>query len=81
VEEKISVMGRQGRRRKQLLDEFKGTRGYCKLGIEALIRAVWRIRFRCVSGPLVKQTVEMNIMEIRVRKWTGFNWLKMGGKL
>jgi hypothetical protein len=57
VEESITVMGRQGRRRKQLLDEFKGTRGYCKLKGEALDPTVWRIRFRGIYE-LVRQNAE-----------------------
>ena len=34
------VTGRRGRRRKQLLDDLKETRGYCKLQAEALDRTV-----------------------------------------
>jgi len=37
-----TVTERRGRRRKQLLDELKETRGYCKLKEEALDRTVWR---------------------------------------
>ena len=35
---------RSGRRRKQLLDDFKEKRCYCKLKEEALDRALWRLR-------------------------------------
>jgi hypothetical protein len=38
------VTGRQGRRRKQLLDDLKETRGYWKLRDEALDRILWRTR-------------------------------------
>ena len=34
----------QGRRRKQLLDDAKETRGYWKLKEEALARTSWRTR-------------------------------------
>jgi hypothetical protein len=40
IEGGIEVTQRRGRRRKQLLDDFKGKRGYCKLKEEALDRAV-----------------------------------------
>ena len=33
---------RQGRRRKNLLDDLKDMRGYCELKEEALDRTVWR---------------------------------------
>jgi hypothetical protein len=36
------VTGRQGRRRKQLLDDLKEKREYCKFKEEALDRALWR---------------------------------------
>jgi hypothetical protein len=45
VEGGIDVTERQGRRRKQLLDEFKGDRGYCNLTEEPPDRTVWRTRF------------------------------------
>ena len=45
IEEGVEVTGRQGRRRKQLLDDLKETRGYCKLKEEALHRTVWRVGF------------------------------------
>ena len=45
TEGKIEVTGRRGRKRKQLLDDVKETRGYCKLKDEALDRTVWRIGF------------------------------------
>jgi len=45
VEGNTEVMGRQERRSTQLLDDFKGDRGYCNLKEEALVRTLWRIRF------------------------------------
>jgi hypothetical protein len=41
----IEVTGRQGRRLKQIVDDFKETRGYWKLKEEALDRTVWRTGF------------------------------------
>jgi len=38
----IEVTGRRGRRRKNLLDDLKDSRGYCELKEEALDRTVWR---------------------------------------
>jgi len=38
-------MGKRGRRRKQLQDDLKETRRYCKLKQEVLDRNVWRTRF------------------------------------
>jgi hypothetical protein len=39
-EGRIEVMARRGRIRKQLLDDFKETGGYCKLKEEALDRTL-----------------------------------------
>ena len=36
------MKGKGGRRRKQLLDELKEMKGYCKLKEEALDRTLWR---------------------------------------
>jgi len=46
LKEMIEVMERRGRGRKQLVDELKETRRYCKLKEEALDRTLWRTRFR-----------------------------------
>jgi hypothetical protein len=58
IEERIDVMGKLGRRRKQLLGDLKKTRGYCKLKEEALDRTFWRNPFGRGYGPLVEQTKE-----------------------
>jgi hypothetical protein len=58
IEERIEVMGRRGRRHKQLLDDLKERRGYCKLKEEALDLTVWRTRFGRGYGPVVRQTAE-----------------------
>jgi hypothetical protein len=52
----IEVTGRQGRRRRKLLDDLKKRRGYCHLKEEALDRAMWRARFGRAFGPVVRQT-------------------------
>jgi hypothetical protein len=50
----IEVIGRQGRRRRKLLDDLKERRGYSHLEEEALDRTIWRARF----GPVVRQTTK-----------------------
>ena len=54
----LTVKGRRRGRCKQLLDELKEMRGYCKLEEEALDRTPWRTRFGIGSGPFVRQTKE-----------------------
>ena len=49
----IEVTGRQGRRRRKLLDDLKERRGYCHLKEEAPDRAMWRD-----FGPFVRQTTK-----------------------
>ena len=51
IEDRIEVVGRRRRRRKQLLD-LKKTRGYCELNEEALDRNRWRTRFGRGNGPV-----------------------------
>jgi hypothetical protein len=58
IERGIEVMGKQGRRRMQLLDGLKETRGYWKLKEEALERTVWRTGFGRSYGTVVRQTTE-----------------------
>jgi hypothetical protein len=41
----LEVTGRQGRRRRKLLDDLKEKRGYSHLKEEALDRTMWRARF------------------------------------
>ena len=52
----IEVTGRQGRRRRKLLDNLKERRGYSYLKEEALDRTMWRARFGRGFGPVVRQT-------------------------
>jgi len=54
----IEVTRRQGRRRRKLLDDLKGTRGYCHFKEEALDRTVWRAGFGRGFEPVVRQTAK-----------------------
>ena len=54
----IEVTGRQGRRRRKLLDDLKKRRGYSHLKEEALDRSMWRARFGRGFGPVVRQTTK-----------------------
>jgi hypothetical protein len=47
------MTGKRGRRRKQLLDDLKETRGYWKLKEEELYPALRRTRFGREYGPVV----------------------------
>jgi hypothetical protein len=48
----IEVTGRQGRRRRKLLDDLKKRKGCCHLKEEALDRTMWRARFGRGFGPV-----------------------------
>jgi len=48
---RIEVTGGRGRRHKQLLDDLKETRGYCKLKDEEVDRTPWGTG----CGPVVRQ--------------------------
>jgi hypothetical protein len=54
----IEVRGRQGRRRRKLLDDLKERRGCCNLKEEALDRTVRRALFGRGFGPVVRQTAK-----------------------
>jgi hypothetical protein len=59
IEGGIEMIGRPGRRCKQILDDLKETRGYWKLKEEALHRTLWRSRFGRGYAPfMVGQTTE-----------------------
>jgi hypothetical protein len=58
LEGRIEMMGRRGRRRKQLLDDLKEKRRYWKLKEEALDRILRRTCFGRGYGPVVRQTAE-----------------------
>jgi len=52
------VTGRQGSRRRRLLDDLKKRRGYSHLKEKAADRTIWRARFGRGFGPVVRQTAE-----------------------
>ena len=52
------MTGRQGRRRRKLLDDLKDRRGYSHLKEEALDRPIWRAGFGRGFGPVVRQTAK-----------------------
>ena len=58
TEEGTKVAERQGRRRKQLLDDLKETRRYWKLKEGALDITLWRTVFGRRYGPVVRQTTK-----------------------
>jgi hypothetical protein len=55
-EGRIKVVGRRGRKLKQLLGGLKKRRGYCKLKEEALDCTLRRTRFGIGYGSVVRQT-------------------------
>jgi hypothetical protein len=50
--------GKTRKRRKQLLNDLKETRGYWKLKEKEPDRTLWRILFGRGYGPVVRQTTE-----------------------
>ena len=52
------MTGRQGRRRKKLMDDLKERRGYSHLKEEALDRTTWRARFGRGFELVVRQTTK-----------------------
>jgi hypothetical protein len=58
IQGRIEVTGRQGRRRRKLLDDVKERRGYSNLKEKALYRTIWRAGFGRGFGPVVRQTTE-----------------------
>ena len=54
----IEVTGRQGRRRRKLLDDLKERRGYSHLKEETPDRTMWTARFGRGFGPVVRQTTK-----------------------
>jgi hypothetical protein len=62
----IEVTGRQGRRRRKLLDYFKEMRGYSHLKRKVLDCTIWRARFGRGFGLVVRQTTEgMNLRGVQ----------------
>ena len=58
IQGRIEVTGRQGIRRRKLLDDIKEMRGYTHLKEEAMDRTMWRARFGRGFGPVVRQTTK-----------------------
>jgi hypothetical protein len=58
IQGEMKVTGRQGRRRRKLLDDLKERRGYSHMKEEALDRTMWRARFGRDFGPVVRQTAK-----------------------
>jgi hypothetical protein len=54
----IEVTGRQGRRRRKLLDDPNERGGYSHLKEEALDHTMWRARFGRDFGPVVRQATK-----------------------
>jgi hypothetical protein len=54
----IEVTGKQGRRRRELLDDLKERKGYSHLKEEALDCCMWRARFGRGFGPVVRQATK-----------------------
>jgi len=58
VEGRLEVIGRRGRRLKQLLDDLKKRKGHRKLKEEVVDRTVWKTDFAGGCGPFVRQAKE-----------------------
>ena len=58
IKGEMEVIRRRGRRRKKLLDDLKGSRGYSHLKEETLDRTMWRNRFGGDFGPVVRENTE-----------------------
>jgi hypothetical protein len=54
----IEATGRQGRRRRKLLDDLEKRRGYSHLKKEALERTMWTAGFGRGFGSVVRQTAK-----------------------
>jgi hypothetical protein len=54
----VEVTGRQGTRRRKLLDDLKERRRYSYLKEEALDRKMWTACFGRAFGPVVRQTTK-----------------------
>jgi hypothetical protein len=54
----IEVTGRQGRRRRKLLDDLKERTGHSHLKEEALDRTMWTARYGRGFGSVVRQTAK-----------------------
>jgi hypothetical protein len=64
IQGRIEVTGRQGRRRRKLLDDLKERRGCSHLKEEALDCTMWSARFGRGFGSVVRQTTKLMNMHI-----------------
>jgi hypothetical protein len=58
IQRGTEVTGRQGRRRRKLLDDLKERRVYSHLKEKALDRTMWRTHFGRGFRPVVRQTTK-----------------------
>jgi hypothetical protein len=58
IERRIEMNVRRGRRRKQLLEDRKETRGWCILKEQAVDRTLWRTRYGRGYGSVVRRAAE-----------------------
>jgi hypothetical protein len=56
IKGRVEVTGRRRGRRKQLLDDLKENRGYCKLKEEILAPTLWSTGFGKGCGPVERRT-------------------------
>jgi hypothetical protein len=64
------VTGRQGRRRRKLLDDLKERREYFYLKEEALDCTMWRARLGRGFGPVVRQAAKLKLnIYIKVKQF------------
>jgi hypothetical protein len=64
IDGSIGVKGRRGRRRKQLLGEFKEKRCYCKLIEDVLDSTICITRFGRGCGSVVRQTTGLTNLNL-----------------
>ena len=65
IEGGVEVTGRKGRRRKQLLDDLKETRGYWKLKEKTLESSAWGTLIGRGCEPVIRRTTERMIIIIQ----------------
>ena len=81
TEGKIEVMGRRGRRHKQLLHDIKEMREYWKLNKEALACTLWRYHLGRDYGPVVRRTTEWMMNWVKLNSTVGIMTRLHAGQL
>jgi hypothetical protein len=66
TEGRFDVTSGRGRRRKQLVDNLKEKRGYCKLKQEAPYSTVWRTHFGRGCGSIVRERTQCIVMAVNI---------------